>query len=41
MKLKYKFKDEALLDLAMTQSGANIEHNNEKLELIVRTINKQ
>ena len=34
MKLKYKFKDEALLDLAMTQSGANIEHNNEKLEFV-------
>lgn len=34
MKLKYKFKDEALLDLAMTQSGANIGHNNEKLEFV-------
>lgn len=34
MKLKYKFKDEGLLDLAMTQSGANIDHNNEKLEFV-------
>lgn len=34
MKLKYKFKNEALLDLAMTQSGANIGHNNEKLEFV-------
>ncbi len=34
MKLKYKFKDEALLDLALTQSGANIGHNNEKLEFV-------
>lgn len=34
MKLKYKFKDEGLLDLALTQSGANIGHNNEKLEFV-------
>ncbi len=34
MKLKYKFKDEGLLDLALTQSGANCAHNNEKLEFV-------
>lgn len=34
MKLKYKFKDEALLDLAMTQSGVNVGRNNEKLEFV-------
>jgi len=34
MKLKYKFRDEGLLDLALTQSGANIGHNNEKLEFV-------
>lgn len=34
MKLKYKFKDEALLSLALTQSGVNSAHNNEKLEFV-------
>ena len=34
MKLKYKFKDEGLLDLALTQSGVNNEHNNERLEFL-------
>lgn len=34
MKLKYKFKDAALLELAMTQSGINTAHNNEKLEFV-------
>lgn len=34
MKLKYRFKDESLLDLAMTQSGVNTAHNNEKLEFV-------
>ena len=34
MELKYKFKDESLLDMALTQSGANATHNNERLEFI-------
>jgi ribonuclease-3 len=32
--LGYKFRDESLLRLAMTQSGANSENNNERLEFI-------
>lgn len=34
MNLKYKFKDTTLLDLAMTQSGINVAHNNERLEFV-------
>lgn len=34
MKLEYKFKNQALLDLALTQSGVDSEHNNERLEFI-------
>ncbi len=34
MKLNYKFKDESLLDMALTQSGANATHNNERLEFV-------
>jgi len=34
MKLKYKFKDENLLNLALTQSGVDNAHNNEKLEFV-------
>lgn len=34
MQLKYKFKDEALFALAMTQSGVDSAHNNEKLEFL-------
>ena len=33
-KLKYKFKDESLLEMALTQSGANATHNNERLEFV-------
>ncbi|MCL2748498.1 MAG: ribonuclease III [Alphaproteobacteria bacterium] len=33
-KLKYKFKDESLFNLAMTQSGADAVNNNERLEFI-------
>jgi ribonuclease-3 len=33
-KLKYKFNDEKLFELAMTQSGANAVNNNERLEFI-------
>ncbi len=33
-KLNYTFKDAALLDLAMTQSGADAVNNNERLEFI-------
>jgi len=33
-KFKYKFNDKALFDLAMTQSGANQAHNNERLEFL-------
>ena len=34
MKLNYKFKDAALLELALTQSGADATRNNERLEFI-------
>ncbi|MCL2369583.1 MAG: ribonuclease III [Alphaproteobacteria bacterium] len=34
MKLNYKFKDKKLLDLALTQSGANADNNNERLEFL-------
>jgi len=33
-KLTYKFRDESLLALAMTQSGADAENNNERLEFL-------
>jgi ribonuclease-3 len=33
-KLKYKFKNEKLFELAMTQSGADAVNNNERLEFI-------
>ncbi len=33
-KLGYKFKNEKLLELALTQSGVDSEHNNERLEFI-------
>ena len=31
---KYKFKDESLLETALTQSGVNATHNNERLEFV-------
>ncbi|MBO7642868.1 MAG: ribonuclease III [Alphaproteobacteria bacterium] len=34
LELKYKFKDESLLETALTQSGANAVHNNERLEFV-------
>lgn len=34
MHFNYKFKDEKLLNLALTQSGASSLHNNERLEFI-------
>ena len=34
IKLNYQFKDEALLEMALTQSGANATHNNERLEFV-------
>ena len=34
MKLKYEFKNKELLDLALTQSGIDATHNNERLEFI-------
>lgn len=34
IKLNYKFKDESLLEMALTQSGANATHNNERLEFV-------
>lgn len=34
MKLNYKFKNDELLKLALTQSGVNSKHNNERLEFI-------
>ena len=34
LKLKYKFKNESLLETALTQSGANATHNNERLEFV-------
>ncbi|MDR0741562.1 MAG: ribonuclease III [Rickettsiales bacterium] len=33
-KLKYKFKDNGILELALTQSGADAVNNNERLEFI-------
>ena len=33
-KIKYDFKNPELFELAMTQSGANAAHNNERLEFI-------
>ncbi|MBE6457712.1 MAG: ribonuclease III [Alphaproteobacteria bacterium] len=32
--LNYEFNDKSLLDLALTQSGADAQHNNERLEFI-------
>lgn len=32
--IKYKFDNQSLFDLAMTQSGADSDHNNERLEFI-------
>ena len=32
--INYNFRNPELLDLALTQSGANAEHNNERLEFI-------
>ncbi|MBQ0013143.1 MAG: ribonuclease III [Proteobacteria bacterium] len=32
--INYEFKDKNLFDLAMTQSGADADHNNERLEFI-------
>ena len=34
MKLNYEFKDKNLLKLALTQSGVDSKHNNERLEFI-------
>ena len=34
IELKYKFKDESLLEMALTQSGANATQNNERLEFV-------
>ena len=34
IELKYKFKDKTLLETALTQSGANATHNNERLEFV-------
>jgi len=34
MKLNYNFKDKNLLELALTQSGIDSRHNNERLEFI-------
>jgi len=34
MKLDYKFKNQELLKLALTQSGVDSKHNNERLEFI-------
>ena len=34
MKLKYEFKNPELLNLALTQSGIDSKHNNERLEFI-------
>ena len=33
-RINYDFQDKSLLDLALTQSGANAAHNNERLEFI-------
>lgn len=34
MNIDYKFKDKKLLELALTQSGVDAKHNNERLEFI-------
>lgn len=34
MKLNYEFKNKQLLELALTQSGINSKHNNERLEFV-------
>ncbi|MCR4917451.1 MAG: ribonuclease III [Alphaproteobacteria bacterium] len=34
MNLNYKFQDKKLLDLALTQSGVDSDHNNERLEFV-------
>lgn len=34
MKLNYKFKNQELLNLALTQSGVNADNNNERLEFV-------
>lgn len=34
IKLNYTFRDEALLETALTQSGVNAAHNNERLEFV-------
>jgi len=34
MKIDYEFKNQELLELALTQSGVNAKHNNERLEFI-------
>ena len=34
MNINYAFKDEKLLELALTQSGVDAKHNNERLEFI-------
>jgi ribonuclease-3 len=34
MKLNYKFKNQKLLQLALTQSGVDSRHNNERLEFV-------
>ena len=34
MKLNYEFKNVELLNLALTQSGIDSKHNNERLEFI-------
>ncbi len=34
MKINYKFKDKNLLQLALTQSGIDAKHNNERLEFV-------
>lgn len=34
MKINYTFKNQELLNLALTQSGINAKHNNERLEFI-------
>lgn len=34
MKLNYEFRNKQLLELALTQSGVNATHNNERLEFI-------
>lgn len=34
IEINYKFKDESLLETALTQSGANAAHNNERLEFV-------